>query len=261
MRRTTGARSRRSCARRSRTGRSRCSATARRRARSATCRTSSTGSSARRVGCHHAGQHRQPGRVHAARARAGGDRGDRLAVGDRPRGAPHRRPEGPPARHLARARSARLGADRSSSERACAALSTNPASTPSPVSASPSCPRGWPPPSRRNLARVTPPRVAGSGVDLADATQTRAPAGRPAGVSICRWWTYAASGRRCSSFLLRMETLRRAPARVVAAGARLRRVFGAIFIALMVKAVLRDGDWAWSASWWRRARRSRSPTS
>ncbi len=54
-----------------------------------------------RVGLPQAGQHRQPGRVHAARAGRGGDRGHRLAVGDRVRGAAHRRSPGPPARHHA----------------------------------------------------------------------------------------------------------------------------------------------------------------
>ena len=44
------------------------------------------------------GQRRQPGRVHAARARRDGHRGDRLALGDRLRGAADRRPAGPPAR-------------------------------------------------------------------------------------------------------------------------------------------------------------------
>ena len=58
------------------------------------------------------GQHRQPRRVHAARAGADGDRGDRIALGDRVRGAPDRRPAGPPARHHARAGDPRLGADR-----------------------------------------------------------------------------------------------------------------------------------------------------
>ena len=38
-------------------------------------------------------------------------RRDGVALGDRPRGAADRRPAGPPARHLARARAARLGAD------------------------------------------------------------------------------------------------------------------------------------------------------
>ena len=45
---------------------------------------------ARRVRPPRAGQHRQPGRVHAARARKGGDRGHRIEVGDRVRGAPDR---------------------------------------------------------------------------------------------------------------------------------------------------------------------------
>ena len=82
----------------------------------------------RRVRPAPAGQHRQPERVHAARARRGRHRDHRLAVGDRPRGAADRRPAGPPARHHARPRAARLGADRSSCARACGARSRHPAS-------------------------------------------------------------------------------------------------------------------------------------
>ena len=47
------------------------------------------------------------------------DRGHRLALGDRPRGAADRRPAGAPARHRAGARDPRLGARRSSCARAC----------------------------------------------------------------------------------------------------------------------------------------------
>ena len=50
-------------------------------------------------GEHQPGQRRQPGRVHAARAGRDGHRGDRLALGDRLRGAADRRPAGAPARH------------------------------------------------------------------------------------------------------------------------------------------------------------------
>ena len=59
----------------------------------------------------HAGQHRQPGRVHAARTRQDGDRGDRLALADRLRGAAHRRSPAAPPRHRPRPRPARLGTD------------------------------------------------------------------------------------------------------------------------------------------------------
>ena len=52
----------------------------------------------------------QPRRVHPARAGHYSDRGHRLAVGDRARGTPDRRPEGPPAGHRARTRAAGLGA-------------------------------------------------------------------------------------------------------------------------------------------------------
>ena len=76
--RTTGARSRRSCARRSRTGRSRCSATAARRARSATSSDLIRGIIALgRVRLSRPGEHRQPRRVHAARAGRDGQRADR----------------------------------------------------------------------------------------------------------------------------------------------------------------------------------------
>ncbi len=57
-----------------------------------------------------ADQHRQPVRVHPARAGGGRDRGHRVALGDRLPGAADRRPPGPPARHLAGQGPARLGA-------------------------------------------------------------------------------------------------------------------------------------------------------
>ena len=50
------------------------------------------------------------------------------------------------------------------------------------------------------------------------------------------------------SFLLRMETLRTASRVVSLLALDFAGVFAAIFAALMVKAVLRDGDWAWAAS-------------
>ena len=68
-----------------------------------------------------AGEHRQPGRVHAARARQGRDRGDRVALRDRLRGAADRRPPGPPARHHPRPGAARLGAEGRACARACRA--------------------------------------------------------------------------------------------------------------------------------------------
>ena len=57
-----------------------------------------------------AGQHRQPERDDAARARRGGRPRDGLEVGDRLRGAPRGRPAGAPARHHPRPAGARLGA-------------------------------------------------------------------------------------------------------------------------------------------------------
>ncbi len=50
------------------------------------------------------------------------------------------------------------------------------------------------------------------------------------------------------SFLLRMETLRRSFRVVSLLALDFAALFGAIFTALMVKAVLRDGEWAWRAS-------------
>ena len=51
-----------------------------------------------------------PERVHAARARQDRDRGDRIALGDRVRGAADRRPPGAPARHRAGAGDPGMGA-------------------------------------------------------------------------------------------------------------------------------------------------------
>ena len=64
----------------------------------------------RGVGLPRPGQRRQPGRVHAARARPDGDRGHPVALRDRLRGPSHRRSAGAPARHHARPRHPRLGA-------------------------------------------------------------------------------------------------------------------------------------------------------
>ncbi len=66
---------------------------------------------------HEPGEHRQPARVHPARARRGGDRGHRVAVGDRLRGAAHRRPPGASARDPAGEGFARLGAEGRASRR------------------------------------------------------------------------------------------------------------------------------------------------
>jgi exopolysaccharide biosynthesis polyprenyl glycosylphosphotransferase len=50
------------------------------------------------------------------------------------------------------------------------------------------------------------------------------------------------------AFLLRMETLRRALRVLVLLALDFAGLFAAIYVALMVKAVLRYGDWAWHAS-------------
>ena len=60
-----------------------------------------------------AGQHRQPRRVHAARAGRDGHRRHRLGLGDRPRGAARPTTPSPPARHHPRPAAPRLGAHRS----------------------------------------------------------------------------------------------------------------------------------------------------
>ena len=76
-----------------------------------------------------AGQHRQPQRDHPARARRGGDRGDRVALGDRLRGAADGRPAGAPARHHARHGSCSAGSPRSSSATGCGRRSSRRASS------------------------------------------------------------------------------------------------------------------------------------
>ncbi len=50
------------------------------------------------------------------------------------------------------------------------------------------------------------------------------------------------------SFVLRMETLRRALRVATLLAVDFAGLFAAIFTALMVKAVLRYGEWAWAAS-------------
>ena len=51
------------------------------------------------------------------------------------------------------------------------------------------------------------------------------------------------------SFLLRMDTLRRLGRILSLLALDLAGVFAAIFTALMAKAVIRNGEWAWAASW------------
>jgi hypothetical protein len=51
------------------------------------------------------------------------------------------------------------------------------------------------------------------------------------------------------AFLLRLETLRKALRVVTLLALDLFGVFAAIYVALMVKAVLRYGDWAWDPSY------------
>ena len=70
--------------------------------------------------------------------------------------------------------------------------------------------------------------------------------------------TSAASGRRPLSFLLRAETLRRCARVLSLLALDLAGLFLAIFTALMIKAVVRDGDVGVDASRGTR-RRTRSP--
>ena len=60
---------------------------------------------------HRPGQHRQPGRVHHARARRAGEGGHGVGVADRLRAPSRRRPDAAPARHHPRPHAAGLGAD------------------------------------------------------------------------------------------------------------------------------------------------------
>ncbi len=75
-----------------------------------------------------AGEHRQPERVHAARAGQGRDRGHRLALGDRLRGAADRRSRRSASRTSRSPASCSAGSRRSSCATACGARSTPPAS-------------------------------------------------------------------------------------------------------------------------------------
>ena len=84
---------------------------------------------ARRVRRAPARQPRQPQGDDPAGARRGRDRGDRVALGDRLRGAAGRRPAGPPARHHPCQAAPRLGAARSSLPRDCGARSSRRASS------------------------------------------------------------------------------------------------------------------------------------
>ncbi len=72
-----------------------------------------------------ADQHRQPERVHAPAARRERDRGDRVELRDRLRGAAGRRPAGPPARHHPAPARSSAGSRRSASTRACGGRSTS----------------------------------------------------------------------------------------------------------------------------------------
>ena len=113
--RPTGGWSRTSSCRRSTASRSRSTATARRPARSATSTTRSRGILALLDSdVVEPGEHRQPRRVHDARAGRARARGHRLELRDRVRAAAGRRPDAAPARHHAGAGSCSAGSRRSS---------------------------------------------------------------------------------------------------------------------------------------------------
>ena len=190
------------------------------------------------------GQHRQPRRVHAARAGRGRHRGHRLEVGDRLRGAAHGRPAGAPARHRAGARGAGLGA-RGRAARGPAAddrrgrasrRSSAPARTdrtrhdvrPKPRRCSELETHGrHDDGASRIAASASAERRRGDAPYVAHADRRPARARRapqaPAGAVLPAAHGHAAARR----------------ARRLAAGARLRRVFLAIFTALALKAAVR----------------------
>ena len=76
-----------------------------------------------------AGQHRQPQRVHASGTGEDGDRGHRVALGDRLRGAAGRRSRSSAGPTSAAPATCSAGSRRSSSTRACGGRSTTPASS------------------------------------------------------------------------------------------------------------------------------------
>ena len=214
---------------------------------------------ARRVRLPPPGQHRQPERVHAAGARARGDRRDRVALGDRARGAARRRPAGAPAGHHAwRARSS-AGSRRSSCARACAGRSRNPASRRSPG-------RSRRSPSRRASAaaaacthrlRETPLPVQGCRVDGRAtrpclSTSARRPRSH-ARSTAARVGLPPTDIRRkrppALSFLLRLDTLRRsAPGRLAARAGLRRRLRGDLHRADGQGRRCATATWAWHDS-------------
>ena len=194
-----------------------------------------------------AGQHRQPERVHAARAGRDGHRGHRLEVGDRLRGAADRRPArcaSPTSRWPA---SCSAGSPRSSCARACSARSTRPG-VDALVGAGAAD-------LRRNCAvsgaTSAAARSMASAKQAAMATLAASDRSRPRRAAPAR-----PRRRRCATTPVRarhaaqapagavasccaLDTLRRAGARRLAAGARLRRRSSlAIFTALALKAAV-----------------------
>ena len=190
-----------------------------------------------------------PERVHAARARAGGDRGHRVALGDRLRGAARRRSRRSASRTSRSRARCSAGSPRSSCARACAARSR-----PSGVEAL----------AGTGLARARAGRTprenrysaAGSNVPKSDAwadggagTQRRMP--RRAQTRAARSPARARRAPQAPAGAL-------LPAADGDAAPRLARrcrcwrstsprLSPRIFTALMVKAVVRGDDWAWDA--------------
>ena len=196
-----------------------------------------------------------PERVHAARAGQDGDRGHRLALGDRLRGAADRRSAGPPARHLAGARDPGLGAQGEPPGRAASARSKRPESrrssgSPAERRATPrwarSCGRGRDRCLPRNFVVKIPLHLHGTHVDrrcVVTIKQREATNSRTNGAS-------SAPGplglperdvRRkrppVLSFLLRLETLRRVGRVVSLLMLDFIGVAAALFTALMIKLI------------------------
>ena len=191
-----------------------------------------------------AGEHRQPERVHAARAGQGRDRGHRLALGDRLRGAADRRPAGPPAGHLARARAARLGADGGAASKGLRARSTPPVSPRSPAHfrRAVRMPRDLPRGSR--VEAVEP--VADTQTKIPEPPRRRRQTAREASFSLRSMCAASARRRSPSCCGWRRCAGRRGWSRC--SSLDFACLLSALIVALMVKAVVRDGEWAWEAS-------------
>ena len=198
---------------------------------------------ARRVRRAPAGEHRQPERVHAAGA--GQDRRSRSPARARRSCSRRCRPTIPrsASRTSRSPASCSAGSRRSSCATACGARLTPPASPRSPA---------------RTRERETARQPRTAPVDALRASgrrPTRIPEPPPTRSHAPARETVVlppVDVRRkrppALSFLLRMETLRRASRVISLLALDFAGLLAALIVALMVKAVLRDGDWAWDAS-------------